>query len=166
MKSIFSSRAQRRHQPAPEQAEREPFFSKAAQGETAPAKTAFFQPKLSIGAPNDPYEREADAMADKVVNHRHGGRQAANGGQPAVQAKEISSIQRLATPEEEKMPSTNDQRMREDKLIQEKPMDGGRIQKMDAPKPEEEEKKPAVQRRPPKPEEEDKIPGVRKWTPR
>lgn len=163
MKSIFSSRAQRRHQPAPEQAEREPFFSKAVQGETAPAKTAFFQPKLAIGAPNDPFEREADAMADKVVNHQHGGRQAANGGQPAVQTKEISSVQRLATPEEEKMPSTNDQRMREDKLIQEKPMDGGRIQKMDAPKPEEEEKKPAVQRmEAPKPQEEDKIPGVQK----
>lgn len=31
------------------------------------------------------------------------------------------AIQRLATPDEEKMPGTNDQRMREDKMIQEKP---------------------------------------------
>lgn len=31
------------------------------------------------------------------------------------------SIQRLATPEEEKMPGTNDERMREDKMIQQKP---------------------------------------------
>lgn len=29
--------------------------------------TPFFQPKLTIGAPNDRYEREADAVADKVM---------------------------------------------------------------------------------------------------
>ena len=27
------------------------------------------QPKLTIGQPDDQYEREADAMADKVVNN-------------------------------------------------------------------------------------------------
>lgn len=43
------------------------------------------------------------------------------------------SIQRLATPDEEKMPGTNDQRMREDKMIQEKP----EVQRTN--KPEEEE---------------------------
>src|SRR6476660_9301487 len=32
-----------------------------------PAKTAFFQAKLSINQPNDIYEQEADAMADKVM---------------------------------------------------------------------------------------------------
>jgi outer membrane protein OmpA-like peptidoglycan-associated protein len=101
------------------------------------AQTAFFQPKLSINAPGDQYEREADAVADTVVNDT-------GKGQPAVQRMPISTVQRLATPEEEKMPATNDGRMAEDKKIQEKPMDGGRttvdgrwVQKMDAPKEEE-----------------------------
>ncbi len=46
--------------------QREPFFS--------PDKTSFFfnsphiQPKLHVGKRGDPYEREADAMADKVVS--------------------------------------------------------------------------------------------------
>jgi hypothetical protein len=50
-----------------------------------------------------------------------------------VQKKAISPIQRLSTPEEEKMPGTNDARMEEDKMIQEKPL----LQKMDAPEEEE-----------------------------
>lgn len=32
-----------------------------------PAKVPFFQPKLTVGAVNDPLEREADAMADRVM---------------------------------------------------------------------------------------------------
>ncbi|MBL7804102.1 MAG: DUF4157 domain-containing protein [Saprospiraceae bacterium] len=43
------------------------------------------------------------------------------------------SIQRLATPDEEKMPGTNDARMREDKMIQEKP----EIQRMGGPEEDE-----------------------------
>lgn len=34
---------------------------------TASSKPAFFQPKLTIGPVNDPYEREADAVADKIL---------------------------------------------------------------------------------------------------
>ena len=60
------------------QAKRQPFFSKEGQNtffsnvnDTKP-KTSFFNPttiqaKLTIGKPNDKYEVEADAMADKVV---------------------------------------------------------------------------------------------------
>ena len=91
-------------------------------------QTAFFQPKLSINQPGDPYEREADAVADAVVNQSS--RPAASQGQTAVQRMPISSVQRLATPEEDKMPATNDERMAEDKKIQEKPEgSGGLVQK-------------------------------------
>lgn len=41
------------------QATEQPFFAKI--------KTPTVQPKLTIGQPNDPYEKEADAMADQVV---------------------------------------------------------------------------------------------------
>ncbi|MCT4623272.1 MAG: DUF4157 domain-containing protein, partial [Schleiferiaceae bacterium] len=38
-------------------------------------KRSFFdvQPKLKIGAPNDPYEKEADRVADRVVSDKGGG---------------------------------------------------------------------------------------------
>lgn len=58
------------------QAKRDPFFSKEGQdsffSKSNEATSSFFspttiQPKLSIGQPNDKYEVEADAMADKVV---------------------------------------------------------------------------------------------------
>lgn len=77
--------------------------------------TAFFQPKLSIGQPNDAYEKEADSVANAVVNHKAG-------AAPIVQQKQIRSIQRLATPLEEEKLSTNEDRMKKDKEIQEKPM--------------------------------------------
>ena len=79
---------------------------------------AFFQPKLTVGRPGDQYEREADAVADSVVNNSH---QSSSKQQSAVQRKPIARIQRIATPDEEKMPGTNDERMAEDKRIQEKP---------------------------------------------
>ncbi len=58
------------------QAKRQPFFTKEGQGsffskfyKTPPSffSLATIQPKLTIGQPNDKYEVEADAMADKVV---------------------------------------------------------------------------------------------------
>ncbi|MDO6818883.1 DUF4157 domain-containing protein [Zobellia sp. 1_MG-2023] len=58
------------------QAKRQPFFNKEGQDsfffKSNETTTSFFspttiQPKLTIGQPNDKYEVEADAMADKVV---------------------------------------------------------------------------------------------------
>ncbi len=58
------------------QAKEQPFFSKEGQGDffskTNNVNSSFFspttiQPKLTVGQPNDKYEVEADAMADKVV---------------------------------------------------------------------------------------------------
>jgi hypothetical protein len=91
------------------------FFSNSK--ETGGAKSgnnSFFQAKLSVGQPNDKYEQEADAVANKVVD-------AQSGNANVVQKKDISSIQRYATPLEEEKFSTNDERIKHDKEIQEKP---------------------------------------------
>jgi|GEM_PF-5613456 len=104
MPPIFqSTRRTRRHRQSQalegQQEQQTPFFSKSdglsdVQGKSQP----FFQAKLAIGQPGDPYEREADAVADAVVNHR--------GQAPVVQRQEISTVQResLAAPQEEKEP--------------------------------------------------------------
>jgi outer membrane protein OmpA-like peptidoglycan-associated protein/uncharacterized protein YlaI len=110
------------------------FFTKSnEQSASKGGKPAFFQPKLSIGQPNDAYEQEADAVASAVVNHRPG-------NTPVIQQKKISSIQRLATPLEDEKLSTNDERMKRDKEIQEKP----ELQMM-CPECEKEKKEGAVQ---------------------
>lgn len=66
-------------------------------------------------------------MADAVVNN--------SASKPAIQNKEISGIQResLATPQEDEKLGTAEQRMEEDKLVQEKP----EIQKMGGEEEEE-----------------------------
>ena len=141
MKSIFRStpRSRRlRQSPAPEsQEESQSFFTHAETSDGRQTAQPFFQAKLTVGQPDDPYEREADAVADRVVSGN-------TDSTPAVQSKEISTVQRLATPNEEKMPGTNDARMEEDRAIQEKPEAGVKeeempVQKMGAP---EEEEKP------------------------
>ncbi len=142
MKSVFTSRRNKdSHTNAEKERKETPFFAKES-------KTPFFnvvnggtvQTKLTVGQPGDKYEKEADHMADAVVN---------NSSKPAIQNKEISSIQResLATPQEDEKLDTAEQRVEEDKLVQEKP----EIQKMESPKEEMvskmegEEKKETVQ---------------------
>ncbi|MDT7828238.1 DUF4157 domain-containing protein [Pricia sp. S334] len=101
------------------QAKRQPFFNKEGQGSffsksTLPKSNnsdpSFFgpttlQPKLSIGRPNDKYEVEADAMADRVMQRLNG--QTASdgpsidqtrsdgpkGGNNNIQAKSIGTLQ-------------------------------------------------------------------------
>ncbi len=89
--SFKSTRKSRRHRiPRPEIQEQEkPFFQPFA-----PA--APVQAKLTVGAPDDKYEREADAVANRVVSS---GNQAES---PNMQTKP-------------------DSRMEEDRAIQEKP---------------------------------------------
>ncbi|WP_373518856.1 DUF4157 domain-containing protein [Pricia sp.] len=116
MKSIFSSR----HNKSPHNNEKmdkqeAPFFGK--QGRTPFFNTSrggMVQTKLTVGKPGDKYEKEADNMADAVVNTT---------SKPDIHNKEISSIQResLATPQEDEKLGTAEQRMEEDKLVQEKP---------------------------------------------
>ena len=89
-----------------------PFFNKNGQA------SAFLQPKLNINPPNDPYEREADAVADKVVE-----KQKTKPGTPSVpvqrQVEEETSIQ------EKPIADTITplvQRQTEEETIQEKPI--------------------------------------------
>ena len=78
-----------------------PFFSKnGAGGFLSPIQkeeTPFFrpvtvQPKSTIGQPNDEYEREADAMADRVIQRLQ---------QPATKTPESTSIQKEVEEEPE-----------------------------------------------------------------
>ena len=127
----MTTRSYRRHK-NPQQGDNkeQPFFAKEANqlAETKAVKPSFFQKKgLTVGKPDDKYEQEADAMADAVVNN------AANA--PPVQQKEISSIQResLATPQEDEKLGTAEQRMEEDKLIQEQPESASMVAEEEEP---------------------------------
>ncbi len=125
-------RSHRRHRnPQQKEENKAPFFGKST--DTLVQTKPFFQKKgLTIGQPGDKYEQEADAMADSVVNNSN--------STPGVQQKEISSIQleSLATPLEDEKLGTAEQRMEEDKLVQEKP----ELQTMGE---KEEEETPGVQ---------------------
>jgi hypothetical protein len=73
---------------------------------TRPASAScFFQPKLSINQPNDPdsyrYEREADAIADKVVGMKTPSTEQAFFAPPVMQRKESYNETTGATPETE-----------------------------------------------------------------
>ncbi len=80
-----------------------------------PVQTKSASDGLTIGQPGDKYEVEADAMADAVV---HGSKSA----RLNIQQKPISRIQKesLATPLEDEKLGTAEERMAEDKLVQEK----------------------------------------------
>ncbi|MEW7289048.1 eCIS core domain-containing protein [Aquimarina sp. 2304DJ70-9] len=137
MKNVFSNSWKKNpHSNEGKENKETPFFSKDS-------KKPFFnivnggavQTKLTVGQPGDKYEKEADTMADAVVN---------NTSKPDIQNKEISSIQResLATPQEDEKLGTAEQRMEEDKLVQEKP----EIQKMGGEEEEELQAKPEIQK--------------------
>jgi hypothetical protein len=171
LKSIFqSTKRSRRHRQVQthenQQEKQQPFFAKADRTGEKSTPQPFFQPKLAVGKPGDPFEREADAVADAVVN---GGRQTVvGGGTSAVQRMPITpvtsgSLQRLATPDEEKMPATNDERMAEDKRIQEKPIQKAEeneepVQAMEAPKEEEKPVQKAEEEEPVQAKEEEEEP--------
>ena len=101
-----------------------PFFQKKGEQANAAKATAFFQvpiqTKLSVNAPNDKYEKEADHVADAVTS----GQPIANGGlypqiSPVVQRKmdkEEAPIQtKKESKDEEKI-----QRKEEDEMVQRK----------------------------------------------
>jgi hypothetical protein len=96
----YSSRNYRHRNPksGDEQKASGPFFS-AGKGAVQKKKKggAFFQPKLTVGKPGDVYEKEADSVADKVV-------------------------QRLATSKEDEKLGTHDARMEKDKEEPMKPV--------------------------------------------
>ena len=87
----YSSRVYRQRNPKPkEDSKEEGFFSKQ-HAEKGKQKNAFFQQRASAAAQGS-----------------------------SVQRKKISHIQKLATPKEDEKTGTNDERMKQDKEIQEK----------------------------------------------
>ncbi len=142
MKSVFSSRRNKNPHTNEESEKQETsFFVKEGKKPFFNSTKGAIQAKLTVGEPDDKYEKEADQVANAVVN---------NTSKPDIQNKEISSIQRasLATPQEDEKLGTAEQRVEEDKLIQEKPeiqkMNGleeeeaGMLNKMEGEKEEEE----------------------------
>ncbi len=161
-----------------EEKQQKPFFSKANDTavQTKAGSEPFFkpiispfgggagggnQPKLKVGQPGDKYEKEADNVADAVINNN-------SGGAPAIQQKEISSIQRstLMSPEKDEKFSTAEQRMEEDKMIQSKEEEEMPVQKMEEEEPvqaKEEEEKPVQKMKEEEPvqaKEEEEEPAV------
>jgi hypothetical protein len=129
-----NSRRYRRHR-NPENAEHKesPFFSPRQQG-IQKKEDAFFQPKLAVGQPGDSYEREADAVAAKVVNK-----------QAPIQRKEISSVQAMPEKkEEDKSVQKKDgpEKKEEEKKVQKK--SDKKEEEKPIQKKEEPEKKPAA----------------------
>ena len=95
-KSTYRGRRRRNpHSHEEQQASSQPFFSKAISPVIQQKKEhPFFQAKpaspagrLTIGQPNDTFEREANTVADSVAN--------GSAGANIVQQKKISSIQRM-----------------------------------------------------------------------
>jgi hypothetical protein len=122
----MNSRRYRRHRNPEKTDQKEgPFFSPTSKA-IQTKEDAFFQPKLTVGEPGDQYEKEADSVADKVVN-----KQPASG--TAVQRKEISAVQ--AMPEKKEEDKKVQKKGMNDKKEEEKP-----VQKKAAPDKKEEEK--------------------------
>jgi len=111
----------KRNPPSPEETKEKPFFSSQREHRLPGSRGGFFQPKLEVNAPGDKHEQEADAVARYVVNDPE--------KEKKVQRREITGIQRLATPEEDEKLGTNDARMRRDKEIQRKRIDEPKIQR-------------------------------------
>ncbi|MEM7655085.1 MAG: DUF4157 domain-containing protein [Bacteroidota bacterium] len=106
---------------SPSTQEQGPFFKKEPTADAAFFDTnQSLQPKLTIGAPNDKYEQEADAVANQVVKQNQ---------QPALQKMGA---------EEEEMAQGKLQRMEEEEEAQAKP----ELQKMEE---EEMQAKPELQ---------------------
>lgn len=148
-----NSRRYRRHR-NPETAEKKegPFFSPASKA-TQTKDAAFFQPKLAVGQPGDSYEREADAVADKVVSQ-----QPAKGN--AVQRKEISAVQAMPEKKEEEkqVQKKEADKKEEEKPVQKKDEKGQeeeKVQKKGIPDKKEEEK--PVQKKDDKGKEEEML---------
>jgi hypothetical protein len=137
MKTSSSRRYRRHRNPEKTDKKEAPFFSSSKAIQTK--EDAFFQPKLSVGKPGDQYEREADSVADKVVN-----RPAAAG--TAVQRKEISAIQAMPEKKEEEKPvqkKSGPDKKEEEKPVQKKDDKGQeeeKLQKKSEPDKKEEEK--------------------------
>jgi Domain of unknown function (DUF4157) len=115
----------------------------------------FLQPKLTVGAPNDAYEQEADRVADQVMNTPDAAIQAPIQREAAPEAEELQTkplaaaitplVQREMAPGEEeeqakRAPELQREEMPEEEEIQTKPI--ASIQREEMPEEEEVQTKP------------------------
>jgi len=141
--------------------EKNPFFSgKENLSSLSTSKGGFFQAKLEISDPSEPSEKEADKVADQVVNEAHTNTQKSAFGKKSVQRQEkekepaakriqrqaeeeeetaAKRIQRQAEKEEEEPAAKRIQRQAEE---EEEPVQAKRIQRQ----VEEKEEEPAAKR--------------------
>lgn len=118
---------------------------------TADPMATFFQPKLTTGQPGDKFEREADAVADKVTANQSAGAIAQQPAISAVQKAELKEQEKPVQKQAEKKEEEKPGQKAEEKKEEEKP-----IQKTEEKK---EEEKP-IQKAEEKEEKEDE--GVQK----
>ena len=141
--------------------EKNPFFSgKENSPSLNTSRGGFFQAKLEISDPSEPSEKEADKVADQVVNEAHTNTQKSAFGKKSVQRQEkekepaakriqrqaeeeeetaAKRIQRQAEKEEEEPAAKRIQRQAEE---EEEPVQAKRIQRQ----VEEKEEEPAAKR--------------------
>lgn len=105
-----------------------PFFSKDSDNTLSKAASrknaANVQAKLSVGRPDDHYEHEADAMANKVVQ-RSGDPGPSSPVEPIIPSKSITPLtreNRVAPPAEEKIRKKEEEQPEQDERIQKKPI--------------------------------------------
>ncbi|WP_155749612.1 DUF4157 domain-containing protein [Scytonema sp. UIC 10036] len=109
--AVFKSR--RTHKPPTIQEGREPFFNKQHSNNNhffSSVSANSIQTKLTIGQPGDAFEREADAMADTVVNQNQ---------TPQIQQQQAGMIQSAPMKEDEKINTKPELQMMEDKKEEE-----------------------------------------------
>lgn len=140
----YSSRVYRQRNPhTHEEKSQEGFFGKEHDtGKNKPGN-GFFQAKLAVNKPGDKYEKEADSVANAVVNNATPNR--------SIQRQKISNVQKAPPEKEEKPPAEKvmkPEKKEEDKLKG--------VQKKEEPKKEEEEK---VQKQADIPKEEEEKAG-------
>jgi hypothetical protein len=129
----YSSRVYRRRNPnTHEELKQKSFFA----GKDKHEKNASSK-KISG---EDSFEREADSVANAVMSNPQ--------PSPGVRQQKISNVQRLATSKDEEKTSTNEERMKQDKDVQEKS-----VQLMESP----EKKEDQVQKTDASQQEEDKV---------
>lgn len=130
-----NSRRYRRHRnPETEGKKETPFFS-PRQKAIQTKEDAFFQPKLSVGQAGDSYEREADAVANKVVGNQPVQRKEISAVQAMPENKEEDNVQAKGAPEKKEEEKPVQKKGMPEKKEEEKP-----VQKKDMPEKKEEEK--------------------------
>jgi uncharacterized protein DUF4157 len=92
----------------------------------------FIQKKLTVGQPNDKYEKEADAMADKVVQRLSNNSDVSSKKESVIQAKPVISSGNTITPfvqtkcasceQEEKLQKKGEEAETHEEQIQKKPI--------------------------------------------